>query len=186
MREKRATPRHPLRSRCQLHRGRKKVDATLVDVSRSGLAIHVATELAQGEPVVITIPPDLRVDAIAWRTSRTRTGYVIGMMLSDLAPGYEAMLAGLERRASRPASRAAKPVAAPATAPTEPERKPAAPYVGPWWRLRVKESDGPRTRVVMLAAPSRAAAIEQTVREVGAGWEVLEALPAPPLERKPS
>lgn len=185
MREKRATPRLPLRSRCQLHRGRKKIDATLVDVSRSGLAIHVATEVAQGEPVVVTIAPDLRVDAIAWRTSRTRTGYVIGMMLSDLTPAYEAMLAGLERRAPRPVNRAVKPVA-PAAPPPGAERKLAPPNVGPWWRLRVKECEGPRTRVVMLAAPSRAAAIEQTVREVGAGWDVLEALPAPPLERKPS
>lgn len=181
MRERRANPRHSCRTRCQLLKGGQKLDATLLDVSRSGLSVHVAVELGQGEQVELRVASELRIRAIAWRTSRTRTGFVVGMMLSELTPGYEALLTGLARRAA-PASTHAKP--RPRTA--EAQRKPAPDPVEPWWRLRVKECDGPRTRVVTLAAPTREAAMARTAREVGTGWEVLEARPAQPLERKPS
>jgi hypothetical protein len=48
-----------------------------------------------------------------------------------------------------------------------------------WWRLRVKDADGNRTRVVALAAPSRDEAIARALVEIGGGWEVLEAKLAP-------
>lgn len=177
MQERRGNPRHPCRTRCQLRTGGRKHDAMLVDVSRSGLSVHLAVELGQGEQVELDVTPELHISAIAWRTSRTRTGYVIGMMLSELTPAYESLLLGLERRAQPRAAASPKaPVA-------EPERKPPPDSTEPWWRLRVKECDGPRTRVVTLAAPTRVAAIERTAQEIGAGWEVLEARPTAPAGR---
>ena len=150
-----------------------------VDVSRSGLSIQCGTEFGQGEPVEILLASE-RIAAIAWRSGRTRSGFVIGMMLSELTPAYEALLGALEKRAPvRPAT------AQPATQPAKQEPKPPVPSLEPWWKLRVKEHDGPRTRVVTLAAPSRAAAIERTQREIGPGWDVIEVRPTPAAESRP-
>jgi len=143
----------------------------LVDVSRSGLSVQVDTEFGQGDEVELAVEPGIRIRAIAWRSRRSRTGFVIGMMLSEVSPEYETLVERNEARSRlRPKPR---------PAPSEPrpvESQPAeAPPPEPWWRLRVKETDGPRTRTVTLAAPSRALALEKASAELGAGWEVIEA-----------
>jgi len=57
-----------------------------------------------------------------------------------------------------------------------------------WWRLRVKDCDGNRTRVVAIVAASREEAIAGTLAETGGGWEILEAEIAPraPTTKKAS
>ena len=182
MRERRASPRHACRVPCQIHVGRQRHDATLVDVSRSGFSIRIGVELSQAEQVELVVDAKLRIQAIAWRISRTRTGFLVGMMLSEVSPAYEALVEGAERR-QRPPQAAKQAAADGARRVVERERKPEPPPSESWWRLRVKECDGPRTRNVTLSAPTEALAIEKALVEIGAGWEILEARPTKPLER---
>jgi hypothetical protein len=150
-----------------------------VDVSRSGLSVQVDAELGQGDEVELSVEPGIHIRAIAWRSRRTRTGFVVGMMLSEISPEYETLIARCEARGRPTAARPRKlpplpprPTAPPPPAAPEPAE---TPLHEPWWRLRVKETDGPRTRSVTLAAPSRALALEKAAAELGAGWEILEA-----------
>jgi hypothetical protein len=152
---------------CVLRIGRKSHDAKLLDLSRSGLSVRTELELAQGDEVELVIEPDVQFLAIAWRTMRTRAGFVTGMMLSNECSAYEALV---ERHAARqPASGAIET----APKPPVPPLRPRVP--DPWWRVRVKEAGGNRTRLVALAAPSRDEAIARSLAEIGSGWEILEA-----------
>lgn len=170
MRDRRGSPRYRCNLRCELQRARKKHPAVLLDVSRSGLSVQIDQELAQGDEVELLVDRDIRIRAIAWRARPTRGGFLVGMMLSEVSAGYEALLERHEVRRPPPASHSLPPAPARPEAPQRPER---------WWRLRVKEVDGPRTRTVMLAAASRSVALEKAIGELGAGWEVIEAGPKP-------
>ena len=70
-----------------------------------------------------------------------------------------------------------------ATATEHPAQAAAPPPPPPpaelWWRVRVKDCDGNRTRVVAIVAASREEAIAATLAEIGGGWEILEAEIAP-------
>lgn len=169
MRDRRGSPRYRCNLRCELQRARKKHPAVLLDVSRSGLSVQIDQELAQGDEVELLVDRDVRIRALAWRTRPTRGGFTVGMMLSEVSAPYEALIERYETR-SRPTMR---------SAPQPPHAEPAKPaaLADPecWWRMRVKETDGPRTRTVMLAAHSRSAAIAKAVEEMGRGWEVIEA-----------
>jgi hypothetical protein len=153
-----------------LRRGTEKAEAVLLDVSRTGLSVQTKDALGQGDEVEIQAA-GLQVPAIAWHARRTRTGFVIGMMLSDVSPEYERFVDGFT---TPPRTAAPRPPLA------------EIPQPESWWSLRVKEIDGPRTRVVTLAARSRELAVEQAMREIGSGWEVLEVRPTTPKERKAS
>jgi hypothetical protein len=171
VRDRRGSPRYRCNLRCELQRGRKKHPAVLLDVSRSGLSVQIDHELAQGDEVELLVDRDVRIRALAWRTRPTRAGFTVGMMLSEVSAPYEALIGRYEARSRPPVRSAQQPP------PAEPA-KPAAPAVPEsecWWRMRVKETDGPRTRTVMLAAHSRSAAIAKAVEEMGRGWEVIEA-----------
>lgn len=178
MRDRRGSPRYRCNLRCELRRAAKKHPAVLLDVSRSGLSVQVDHELAQGDEVEIAVERGARIRAIAWRSRAGRGGFVVGMMLSEVSAEYEALLEAHEAR-RRPSARAVpRP---PAPEPPKPEAV-AAPER--WWRMRVKETDGPRTRTVLLAAPTRAIALEKAAAELGSGWEVIEAQPKPVEEPK--
>jgi hypothetical protein len=162
----------------------------VLDLSSSGLSIRTKLDIAQGDEVELLIEPAIRFQAIAWRTKRTPSGFIIGLMLSNVCPAYEGLV---ERHAAR--RPAATPIATPiatatatatATAATEHPAQAAAPPPPPppppaelWWRLRVKDCDGNRTRVVAIVAASREEAIAGTLAEIGGGWEILEAEIAP-------
>jgi len=167
----------------------------LLDVSLSGLLLQTSLELTQGDEVALEIPgadgARVQVRALAWNARRVRRGgttsNVVGMMLAEVGADYEALV-------DRVAGSRAPAARAPANAPAEPRSKPTQepapqtrhrappPHLGPrrllWWRLRVKETSGLRTRIVTLAAASAEAAAAQSLAEMGAGWEVIEVKPA--------
>lgn len=169
MRDRRGSPRYRCNLRCELRRASRSYPAVLLDVSRSGLSVQVEQELAQGDLVELSIERGVQIRAIAWRSRPNRSGFVVGMMLSEVTPAYEALVERHEAR-RKPAAKCAPPPPAPVRPP-----EPAAPER--WWRLRVKETDGPRTRTVMLAAPTRSTALSKAAAELGPGWEVIEAQP---------
>jgi PilZ domain len=195
MRDRRGAIRYRCQLRCTLRRGTARHDATVLDLSSSGLSIRTTLDLAQGDEVDLLIEPDVQFQAIAWRTARTRNGFVVGMMLSHVCSEFEALV---ERHAARtPAARTAA-TATPATAePPAAENEVPPPTSAPpppqsreelWWKLRVKDGDGNRTRVVAIVAASREDAIAGALAEIGGGWEILEAEIAPraPAKKKVS
>lgn len=218
MKERRRATRHRCRLRAEILRGAQRLEALLLDVSLSGLSLQTGIALAQGDPVEVTLEGGVRVKALAWHAHRLKRAgtptYKIGMMLAEVGPDYEALVARVA--ASRPAPR---PSTAPAPAPEAPTAvtpalaalralngaaplRPAAaappiPAAAPagsaaarrgapplpskrpsWWRLRIKERNGARSRVVTLAAPTREAAVAGSLAEVGPDWEVLDVVPA--------
>lgn len=193
MKERRRSPRHRCRLRCVARRGAKCEDALLLDVSLSGLSLQTSLALTQGDEVALEIPgadgARVQVRALAWNARRVRRGAttsnVVGMMLAEVGADYEALVervAGSRPSAAPiPAKAPAEPLAEPTPAPETRHRAPP-PHLGPrrllWWRLRVKETSGPRTRIVTLAAASAEAAAAQSLAEMGAGWEVIEVKPA--------
>ncbi len=188
MRERRGSPRHRCRLRCGLRHGARREEGTLLDVSLSGLSLQTALPLAQGDEVEVEITEGrVRVRALAWNARRVRRGQetlnVVGMMLAEVGPDYEALVLRIAgARPSRAPAKAGAPAKAePATAPRPQRRLPPPPPVPrrlPWWRLRVKQSQGSRTRMVTLAAASAEEAAAQSLAEMGEGWEVLEVRPA--------
>jgi hypothetical protein len=204
MKERRRTPRHRCRLRVELqHRGQRR-EASLLDVSLSGLSIQVGIPLAQGDPVELSIEGQVRVKALAWHTHRLKRAgaatFVVGMMLSEVGPDYEALVArvagsrpvprvapgaprtdaGPEASGAPPApSGPAAPAAGTATAAPVRRRAPPLPAARPlWWRLRLKQTNGSRSRMVTLAAASQEAAVAGSLAEAGEGWEVLEVVKA--------
>jgi hypothetical protein len=196
VRERRRAPRYRCRLRCTLRHGRQSDDALVLDVSLSGLLVQTSFVLGQGDDVALEIADGpVRLHALAWHSRGQRRAakptFFVGMMLSDVGPDYEALVARIA--GNQPARRTAAAPRAPAAGPT-PETGPASvpsaasplpiskhPPPLPttrasWWRLRIKQVDGPRTRVVTLAAPSKEQAISQSLAELGEGWEVLEAV----------
>jgi hypothetical protein len=167
MRERRGAPRYRCLLPCVLRIGKKRHEARVLDLSTTGLSIRTELELSQGDEVELVIEPAIQFQAIAWRTTRTRSGFVTGMMLSNECSAYDALVG--RQVARRPAPGAI------ASAPKPPVPAPRGP--DPWWRVRVKDSGGTRTRLVALAAPSREEAIARTLAEIGGGWEILEAEP---------
>jgi len=167
--EKRGAPRYRCQMPCVVRVGTKCHDAKVLDLSRSGLSIRTELELAQGDEVGLVIEPEIEFQAIVWRTMRTQRGFVVGMMLCAECSAYDALV-GLHATRRPEARASASPLEAPAPPPPLPEL---------WWRLRVKDGGGNRTRMVALEAPSRDEAIARTLAEIGGGWEILEAELAP-------
>jgi hypothetical protein len=167
-----------------VRRGAKREEATLLDVSLSGLSLQTRMDLAQGDEVEVEIADGgrVKVHALAWNARRVRRGqetlHVVGMMLAEVGPDYEALVMRIAGARAPAARRAADR----APAPPAPERRAPPPLVAPrrlpWWRLRVKQTTGSRTRVVTLAAASAEDAAARSLAEMGAGWEVMEVRPA--------
>lgn len=173
MQERRGATRYSCQLGCVVQIGAQRHDATVFDLSSSGLAIRTQLDLAQGDEVALVIDSTVHVSAIAWRTGRTRRGFLVGLMLSAESADFDALVG---RFAARHAPTSAPDATQPCAAPPAPAEH--------WWRLRVKDNDGNRTRVVALAAPSRDDAIARALLEIGGGWEILEAKLAPHEAKK--
>jgi hypothetical protein len=102
------------------------------------------------------VPPQL--------TSVARGG--VGLKIVDAPNAYYETIASLEGGDSRRQTGAPAAAAAPPAAP-----KPA----GTRFRVRVKQSDGPRSRSVEVLANSPDEARARVLAEVGAGWEAVAA-----------
>jgi len=189
VRDRRGATRYRCQLPCVARVGKGRHDVTVIDLSSSGLSIRTTLDLTQGDEVELLIEPAIQFQAIAWRTTRTQSGFNVGLMLSNVCPAYEGLV---ERHAAR--RPAATPTAtatatattatvATATATEHPAQAAAPPPPPPpaelWWRVRVKDCDGNRTRVVAIVAASREEAIAATLAEIGGGWEILEAEIAP-------
>ena len=86
MRDRRGAIRYRCQLRCTLRRGTARHDATVLDLSSSGLSIRTTLDLAQGDEVDLLIEPDVQFQAIAWRTDATSASPSFGLMASLMSP----------------------------------------------------------------------------------------------------
>ena len=176
VRDRRGASRYRCQLPCVLQRRKERHDATVLDLSSSGLSIRTKLDIAQGDEVELLIEPAIQFQAIAWRTKRTQSGFIIGMMLSNVCPAYEGLLErhAARRPAATPTATATAATESPAQA-AEPPPPPPPPPAELWWRLRVKDCDGNRTRVVAIVAASREEAIaagrSPRSAEAGRSWK---------------
>ena len=158
---------------CDLTFGRERVSGMVLDLSAGGLSVSSDRRAQQGEVVFARLHPKGRssidVEALVWnvRTVRSRdTGMIsarLGLVLSEAPDEFLDLL-----KSKRP-----PPVAKPRQ-PDEPANGVEPPPAERRFRVRVKQSDSKRTRVILVFAESVGDAAEKGLAEVGAGWDLLE------------
>lgn len=174
MSEDRVAKRHKWRLACEVVCDGRSQRALVIDLSQTGVFVQTGTRLPHGaqvdvrlmltdatEPILIRaivarnkqVPPQL--------TSVARGG--VGLKIVDAPSAYYETIASLEGGDSR------RQTSAPAASPAAPQ--PARTR----FRVRVKQSDGPRSRSVEILAESPDEARERALAEVGAGWEAVAA-----------
>ncbi len=204
--ERRRDPRIRCNFPCVLRVAGRSLDGKVRNVSASGLGVAAdASELEQGDSVKVRLRVDgvaIEVHALVWHVRSSgrcvgdKSPRVLGLVLSDTAPDFARLV---ERLGAKPAQ--AEPASAPPQpAPPTPVRPLAsrpsaqgaiaransglkvvcpAPVPTREYRIRIKQSGGPRTCQIVASGASKEAAAEAALAEVGPGWMVLEAVLIP-------
>jgi len=187
--------------------GRRRIQARVVSLSEGGLALVGALDFEQGDDIRLLITsksgcPPIKVAAIVWneqgaaRTAASSSSLRrLGCVISQPPRSLLALLDALESRSrdeTGAGGRRAIPVARPQnqdswtnehdlprhrdlTPPPKPEPEELLPY----FRIRLKQVGGPRTRILTLQARSASQAeilaLEQIESATGGGeqWSVL-------------
>lgn len=175
MAQKRAARRFRRRMACELIAEGRPQRAIVLDVSSSGMFVQTSTRLLPGTPVELQLrfepndaPITIRARVVRHRsvpanlTSVAQGG--IGLRILDAPPSFYENLRGQDADGApvRPAAASAVP---------------APPPKSPRFRVRVKQTDGPRSRMLDVAAETADAARAMALAQVGSGWEALAAEP---------
>jgi len=180
MPERRKTKRVPCRLRCRVAKGREQVRSRIIDVSEGGLCLILPVWLKPNQEFEISIDVPgtglARVQAKIWHIRRERIQstnnrvWIAGAMLVDADAAYAKLLA-----AAGAVSRDIDPAA-----PGKPNRpgltkapEPIDAIDPKVYRIRCKETGGPRSRVLSLAADSKEQARSLAIRDLGSTWTVL-------------
>mgnify|MGYP005848764533 CR=1 FL=1 len=197
------------RTRCKLRcevvlAGKRRQQARVVSLSEGGLALVADLRLEQGEPIRLLVSPGegqptIRVSGIVWNdqpfngasgNSRLRR---IGCIVSDPPRSLLSLLDRLMPSASTSTSEAvpipvARPIAPqldrpepdlPRSRELQPPLKPEPEESLPYFRVRMKQIGGPRTRILTLRARSATQAEELAHDELARvvsdseGWGIL-------------
>jgi PilZ domain len=185
------------RAQCRLHgritRGRESIRVRIVDVSEGGLCLLSPVWFDPKKPVQIAIDvpgrgvATVRVEVWHIRREKSRIStnkvWTAGAILVDSDGAYAQLLeaAGLAGRVEAPSTthsdeenpEASKPE------PRSAARDLAVDSVDPRiFRLRCKAKGSPRTRLLTITAESEPDALALARKDLGAEWDVLEALEA--------
>ena len=175
MAQKRAARRFRRRMACELVAEGRQQRAIVLDVSSTGMFVQTSTRLVPGTPVELQLrfepndePITIRARVVRHRsvpanlTSVAQGG--IGLRILDAPPSFYESLRGQDGDAA--------PIHT-ANASAGPAPLPSAPR----FRVRVKQTDGPRSRMLDVAAETADAARAMALAQVGSGWEALAAEP---------
>lgn len=195
------------RGRCRLRceillPGRRRQQGRVVTLSEGGLAVVGDLRLEQGDPIQLRIEPGsgqptIRVSAIVWNDlpldgvgghSRLRR---LGCVVSQPSRSFLALLDRVDPP-SAPLETASVPVARsqvpqsdrpepdlPRSRDLQPPPKPDPDESLPYFRVRMKQIGGPRTRILTLRARSATQAEQRAHEELdrvlggSEGWSVL-------------
>lgn len=172
--EPRVAKRHRWRLACEVVCDGRSQRAIVIDLSETGVFVQTGTRLPPGANVDVRLMLTDATEPILLRAKVVRNKQVppqltsvarggVGLKIVDAPNAYYATIASLEGGDSR------RQTGAPAASPAAP--KPA----GMRFRVRVKQSDGPRSRSVEVLADSPDEARARVLAEVGGGWEAVAA-----------
>jgi hypothetical protein len=159
-----------------LHEGRAQ-RAIVLDVSRTGLFVQTAARLAPGTEVELQLRLEANAEPIRLRATVARQKAVPAQLTQVAHGGVGLRILEAPREYFHAIGEPAPwPAAAPGrSAPANAAAATLAPEVKPRFRVRVKQREGPRSRILDIAAetPERACALALVA--VGPGWEALGA-----------
>ena len=174
MSDPRVAKRHKWRLACEVVSDGRSQRAIVIDISRTGVFVQTGTRLPPGAEVAVRLLLTDATEPILIRAKVARNKQVppqltsvarggVGLRILDAPQAYYETIASLEGGDSRrqPSVTVATP-AAPEPARTR-------------FRVRVKQSDGQRSRSVEILAESPDEARTRALAEVGAGWEAIAA-----------
>jgi hypothetical protein len=162
------------RMACEIQADGRTQRAIVLDFSRTGLFVQTSARLAPGTSVEVLIQVDAGSQPIRVRARVARQKAVpsnltsvaqggVGLQVLEAPPSY---YAALEQHAGE----ASGPIPPPTPVPAARSRVNEERY-----RVRVKQTDGPRSRILDIRAESLERARARALAEVGKGWEIVEA-----------
>lgn len=180
--EHRAAKRFRRRTACELRADGRQQRAIVLDVSRTGLFIQTSARLSPGTEVEVVVQFEGQREAMLLRARVARQKAVpsnltsvaqggVGLRILDAPRSFYQMIGEQDGGSTAPPLRAAPPAKVP-EAPA-PAAKPALPR----FRVRVKQTDGPRSRILDIVAETAERARAAALAQVGTGWEALGAEP---------
>lgn len=167
--ENRVAKRFKRRMACELLYEGHSQRSIVLDVSRTGLFVQTSARLNPGAAVELLLQLEGGREPIRIKTRVARQKAVPSTLTSVAQGGIGLRI--LEAPAAYYEVVNEKP---PAQAPPLPPPPAAAPPK-PRFRVRVKQTDGPRSRVLEIDAESPERARAKALAEVGNGWEALAA-----------
>lgn len=179
MSEQRVAKRIRRRMACEIQAEGRQQRAIVLDLSRTGLFVQTSARLSPGSVLELSIPSESR-EPIVLRAAVARQKAVpsnltsvaqggVGLRILDAPRAYYELIG---ERPPLPGRAAGAPAPAPGGTPAAPA--PPAPE-RPRFRVRVKQREGPRSRILDVVAETAERACAAALEQVGAGWEALGA-----------
>jgi PilZ domain len=176
MAEHRAAKRYRRRTACELRAEGRQQRAIVLDLSRTGLFVQTSARLAPGTSVELLVHFEGHREPMLLRARVARQKAVpsnltsvaqggIGLRLIDPPRAFYDLIDD-QSDSTAPAGLAPEPGPAP---------KPADAPTLPRFRVRVKQSEGNRSRILDIMAETAERACATALAQVGAGWEALGA-----------
>jgi Tfp pilus assembly protein PilZ len=172
MGETRSAKRHKWRLPCEILFDGGRQRSFVLDLSETGLFVQTGARMKPGARVQVRIALDgaaepLLLDAFVARAKPVPAQLAsvahggVGLQLHHPPKAYLDALATLEGGAQLRAG-----LARDAVTPAPPQAAPLR------YRVRVKQTNGPRSRTIEVHAETEIQARAAALRETGAGWEV--------------
>lgn len=176
MSESRAAKRHKWRLPCEIVSEGRSQRAIVLDLSESGLFVQTGTRLPPGAEVEVRVRLADSAEIVTLRAQVARNKQVppqltsvarggVGLKILDAPLAYYEQVNSLDNNSGKQSV----PAATPGTtgAPTPP------PAVRNRFRVRVKQSDGPRSRTLEILAETADEARDRALADAGKGWEAV-------------
>ncbi len=179
MAQKRAAKRFRRRMACELTADGRPQRAIVLDVSANGMFVQTSTRLLPGTPVDVQLRFDTNDEPMAIRARVVRHRSVpanltsiaqggVGLRILEAPPSFYERLRGEVEGATNTRT---------ATAPAPLQAAPAPAPSAPRFRVQMKQTEGPRSRILDVAAETADAARAAALAQLGSGWEALGAEP---------
>ena len=171
MAEHRVAKRIRRRMACELKAEGRGQRAIVIDFSRTGLFVQTSARLSPGAQVELWLQFEDQREPIMLRAAVARQKAVPSNLTSVAQGGIGLRIVDAPRAYYELCGE--EPAPAPAPRPASAETAPAPAL--PRFRVRVKQSDGPRSRILDIVAETAERACAAALAQVGAGWEALGA-----------
>jgi Tfp pilus assembly protein PilZ len=174
-------PRIAKRVPCAVHVGKRRYSGVVLNVSQGGLFVQTSADAGQGANIdlELSIPEHRDVvpvcASVVWKRvvphqlrSLAQGGF--GVRITQAGETYYQLLAAW-MRVEVPASSAP---AASGSASREAGPQPRPDTQTSTYRLRVRQTSGPRSKTLSIEATSAEEAGAEALRRTGSGWQIIE------------